>query len=50
MYGSDQAASLNVKDLMRLTEDIRVIETILGDGKKVLSEKELVTRKKLRMC
>ncbi len=50
MYGSDQAASLNVKDLMRLVEDIRLIETILGDGVKVLSEKELETRKKLRGC
>jgi len=48
MYGSDQAASLNVKDLMRLIEDIRVIETILGDGQKNLSENELKTRKKLR--
>lgn len=48
MYGSDQAASLNVKDLLRLTEDIRMIETILGDGEKILSEKELETRKKLR--
>lgn len=48
LYGSDQAASLPVRDLMRLVEDIRTIETILGDGKKVLSEKELATRKKLR--
>ncbi len=50
MYGSDQAASLNVEDLFRLVKDIRVIETILGDGEKVLSEKELATRKKLRGC
>lgn len=50
MYGSDQAASLNVKDFLRLTEDIRIIETILGSGKKELSEKELATRKKLRGC
>lgn len=48
MYGSDQAASLNVRDLVRLVEDIRLIETILGDGEKTLSEKELETRKKLR--
>lgn len=48
MYGSDQAASLNVKDLLRLTEDIRVIETILGTGEKILSKKELETKKKLR--
>ena len=50
MYGSDQAASLNVEDLMRLVKDVRLIETILGDGQKVLSEKELATRKKLRGC
>ena len=50
MYGSDQAASLNVKDLLRLTEDIRVIETVLGNGEKVLSQKELETKKKLRGC
>lgn len=50
MYGSDQAASLNVRDLVRLVEDIRLIETILGDGEKTLSPKELETRKKLRGC
>jgi N-acetylneuraminate synthase len=50
MYGSDQAASLNVKDLLRLTEDIRLVEQVLGSGEKVLSEKELETRKKLRGC
>lgn len=48
MYGSDQAASLQVRDLVRLTEDIRLIETVLGNGQKVLSERELATRKKLR--
>ena len=50
MYGSDQAASLNVKDLLRLTEDVRLIETILGDGEKKLSDREMETRKKLRGC
>lgn len=48
MYGSDQAASLNVEDLYRLVKDIRLVETILGDGEKVLSERELATKKKLR--
>lgn len=48
MYGSDQAASLQVQDLGRLVQDIRVIETILGDGKRKLSPAELETRKKLR--
>ena len=50
MYGSDQAASLNVEDFYRLVKDIRLIETILGDGRKTLSDKELATRKKLRGC
>lgn len=48
MYGSDQAASLNVKDLMRLVEDIRIIEAVIGDGVKKLTERELETKKKLR--
>ena len=47
---SGHEASLNVKDLLRLTEDVRLIETILGDGEKKLSEKEMETRKKLRGC
>ena len=50
MYGSDQAASLNVEDMLRLVKDIRLIEQSLGDGEKVLSDKELETRKKLRGC
>lgn len=48
MYGSDQAASLEVDDLMRLVKDVRLIEVILGDGVKRLSEKELATKAKLR--
>lgn len=50
MYGSDQAASLNVEDMTRLVKDIRLIEQILGDGEKVLSDQELKTRIKLRGC
>jgi N-acetylneuraminate synthase len=50
MYGSDQAASLNVDDLARLVKDIRLIETILGNGEKTLSAAEIETRKKLRGC
>jgi N-acetylneuraminate synthase len=50
MYGSDQAASLNVEDMARLVKDIRLIETILGSGEKILSAAEIETRKKLRGC
>ena len=48
MYGSDQAASLEVDDLQRLVKDIRAIEAALGTGEKILSEAELATKKKLR--
>lgn len=48
MYGSDQAASLEVDDLQRLVKDIRSIENALGTGEKILNEAEMRTRKKLR--
>lgn len=48
MYGSDQAASLEVDDLVRLVKDIRALPAIMGTGKKVLSDAELLVRKKLR--
>lgn len=48
MYGSDQAASLEVDDLQRLVKDIRVIENALGNGEKILTEAEKKVREKLR--
>jgi N-acetylneuraminate synthase len=48
MYGSDQAASLQITDMARLVDDIRVIESVLGDGVKKLTEQEQATKKKLR--
>lgn len=48
MYGSDQAASLEVDDLQRLVKDIRVIELALGTGERVLTPEEEKVRKKLR--
>ena len=48
MYGSDQAASIEIADLSRLVTDIRTVEKALGTGKKILSEEEAKVRKKLR--
>lgn len=48
MYGSDQAASIEIDDLFRLIKDIRPLENILGIGEKNLTEAELAVRKKLR--
>jgi len=47
-YGSDQSASLEMSDLAKLITDIEMIELMLGNGEKVLCEKELAIRKKLR--
>ena len=49
MYGSDQSASLEVHGLVRLVKDIRLIESILGDGIKRVLESEIPIMKKLRV-
>jgi len=48
LYGSDQAASLEHRGLELLVRDARRIASILGDGKKVMTERELSLTKKLR--
>ncbi len=49
MYGSDQAASIETNALRNFVESVRAIPSVLGNGKKVLSETELKTREKLRI-
>lgn len=48
MYGTDQPASLEPSGLFRLVRDIRLIEPILGDGKKKIWDSEVPAMKKLR--
>ncbi len=48
LWGSDQAASVELVGLERLVRDIRTIEDSLGDGVKKVYESELAARKKLR--
>jgi N-acetylneuraminate synthase len=48
MWGSDQAASLEPSGLAKLVRDIRLVESSLGDGKKVVYEREIPVMKKLR--
>ena len=48
MYGSDQAASIEIAGFKRLVRDIRTVEAAIGDGKKVVYESELPIRQKLR--
>jgi N-acetylneuraminate synthase len=47
-YGTDQAASLEPKGLNTLVRDIRIIEKIMGDGKKRIWKSEIPNQKKLR--
>lgn len=48
MYGSDQAASLEVQEFHKLVKEIRALPNIMGNGEKVLSEAEKEVKKKLR--
>lgn len=48
MWGTDQAASLEVPAMGMLAGRLRNVRIIMGNGKKELSEKELAVRKKLR--
>lgn len=48
MYGSDQKASIEPDELIRLVRDVRLTEAALGSGRKFLSEAEQETKKKLR--
>ena len=49
MYGSDQAASIESSSLDSFVKAVRAIPSILGNGKKLLSEEETKTRNKLRI-
>jgi len=48
MWGTDQAASVELSGFNRLVRNIRDIETALGDGIKKVYNSELGARKKLR--
>ena len=48
MYGSDQKASIEPEELRNLVGQIRLTETIMGSGEKVLSQAEQAVRNKLR--
>ncbi|MGZ3473827.1 MAG: N-acetylneuraminate synthase family protein [Polyangiales bacterium] len=48
MWGSDQAASVEIGGLLRLVANIRDIERAMGDGVKKVHESEIAARKKLR--
>lgn len=48
MYGSDQSSSLEPAGLTRLVRDVRLLDKILGDGKKRIWKSEIPTQKKLR--
>ena len=49
MYGSDQAASIEVHAIKNFVESVRAIPFILGNGEKVLTSAEKIARDKLRV-
>jgi N-acetylneuraminate synthase len=49
MWGSDQAASVEIQGLERLVANIRDIERAMGDGIKRVYDSELAVRRKLRL-
>ena len=48
LWGTDQAASVEITGLFRLVKDIRDIEKALGDGNKIVYDSEKSAQKKLR--
>tara|TARA_Y100000310_G_scaffold39188_2_gene36775 strand:- start:1147 stop:2028 length:882 start_codon:yes stop_codon:yes gene_type:complete len=48
MYGSDQAASMELTGLNRLVEYVRAIESALGSPHKTVTEEEQLIKQKLR--
>jgi len=48
LWGTDQAASLEVTAMDMLRKRVQDVNIILGDGKKVITEKEKLVREKLR--
>jgi len=50
MYGSDQAASIEVSALRGFAQALRAVNAALGDGRKTVRPEEQVARDKLRQC
>ena len=49
MWGTDQLASIEPLGYARVIRDIRLIESSMGDGKKVVYKSEHEVMKKLRI-
>jgi N-acetylneuraminate synthase len=49
MYGSDQAASIEINALRNFAESVRAIPAVLGSGEKILTDAERKVREKLRI-
>ena len=47
MYGSDQAASVELGGFNRLVGMVRTVEVAMGDNVKIITEKEKTIRAKL---
>jgi N-acetylneuraminate synthase len=48
MYGSDQSASIEIAGMKKLVEQVRILESAMGDGIKTILEEEIPIAEKLR--
>ena len=48
MWGTDQMCSVEPQGLIKLVRGIRELELALGDGNKIVTEKEQLIKEKLR--
>ena len=49
LYGSDQAASIEAKNIANLSKVLHSVDEILGNGKKIITKSEEKAREKLRI-
>ncbi len=49
LYGSDQAASIEAKNIANLSKVLHSVDEILGNGKKIITKSEEKVREKLRI-
>ena len=48
MYGSDQSSSVEPEKLIEYVKQIRLMESARGTGERIMSDKEMAVRKKMR--
>ena len=48
MWGTDQMSSVEPHGLIKLVRGVRELEKAIGDGNKIVTEREMIVKEKLR--